>query len=99
MKQTGKRGVSTNVRLAALRDYTGKQAKARLNGVGETGEFRLGSGGRQGGVRTPDEWENLLKNEFASLAQDWHERGVGFKMHNKRVHQGGREGGRGLPFG
>ena len=64
------RGASINVRLAALRDYTGKKAKARLNGVGVTEEFRQGSGGRQGGVRTPDEWKNLLKKELAILAQD-----------------------------
>ena len=90
------REVSTNVRLAALRDYTGKKAKARLNGVGETGEFRLGSAGRQGGVRTPDEWKNLLKKELATLAQEWHDRKVGFKMPKKGFRK--EEGGEGEDY-
>ena len=49
------RGICTNARLAALRDYTNKEITARLNGVGTTKKFKMGKGGRQGGVRTPDE--------------------------------------------
>ena len=63
------REINVNASLAALRDYTDKNATARLDGVGTTPEFRLGTGGRQGGVRTSDEWKNLQTKRFSQICR------------------------------
>ena len=59
------RGLDVHTRLAALRDYTGKTGIAKVEEAGETEEFSQGKGGRQGGVRTPAEFRDLIMHFFA----------------------------------
>ena len=81
MDETNKaRKVNLNARIAALKDYINKAAKAKLNGVGVTEDFEVETGGRQGGVRTPDEWKYMLKRGFTKPSKKWTDEGVGFKM-------------------
>ena len=56
------RGINNNTRLTALKDYTGKTATAKINGIGNTEPYPLGKGGR-----TPDEWKRLIKKGLTKL--------------------------------
>ena len=76
------KGISTNARLAALRDYIDKKGEAKINGMETTEQFDYDSGGMQGGVRTPDEFNDLIKQIFSTMVEEWRTKGLGFKLWN-----------------
>ena len=85
------RGISLDARIAALIDYLDKEGFAKIGGMGETDIFGYGKGGMRGGVRTPDEFRNLVKQLFTPIVKRWNRDKVGFKMPNEGYGEPGTE--------
>ena len=77
------RGIPLEARIAALLDYINKEGFAKINGMDETERFPCEGGARQGGVRTPDEFRELIKQTLSPLLTEWKGKGEGFKMPNQ----------------
>jgi len=73
-----------------IRELSGFKARLVIPTAGATSLFDFESGGKQGGIETPDEWNALLENTLASLARQWRQMGWGAKLDdagNLRVAQ------------
>ena len=70
--------VPVEARLAAMRDYEGKTAQFKIPGAGTSAVFPLEQSGGQGGVRTPDEFNNMMRCILIELIIIWEELGIGY---------------------
>ena len=70
-------GVSTEAQLASLMDCRNKTADMEISGVGKSEQFGLQKGGGQGGVRTPDEFNNMMQYALGTVGT-WQLGLVGF---------------------
>ena len=51
-----------------------------LAGIGTSKSFSYRRGGWQGGVNTPDEFNNVIEHIMEPLVASWHERGYDLKL-------------------
>ena len=70
--------VPIEARIAAMRDYEGKTAQLTIPGAGTSNTFPLKQSGGQGGVRTPDEFNNMMRCILMELVSFWEELGIGY---------------------
>ena len=66
--------------LACMLDYVCKTATFSLPGNHTTSPLPFESGGWQGGVNTPDEFNSLLEYILGPIIQQWKEDGIRFYM-------------------
>ena len=76
------RGVTSLTAGLHLRELTALEAYITLPFVGKTKLFSFNTGGKQGGVETPDEWRILIDYVLEPLVCKWNCNGNSFKWLN-----------------
>ena len=51
-----------------------------ISGAGTSERFDFRTGGKQGGVERPDEWNMFIEFILEPLVKSWHDRKFGFRL-------------------
>lgn len=73
-------GLSANTLRALMREVSNFKASITIPGCGSGPEFDMESGGHQGGIQTPDIWNNLLEVILEPLIKIWDLFGYGYRL-------------------
>jgi len=75
-----RRGLHPRIVLGLLRELTSMQGAISIPGAGTSEKFAFQTGGKQGGVEMPDEWNMLLETVLGETVISWEERKFGFRL-------------------
>ncbi len=76
------RGLHPTISRAAMRELSGMRCSISMLGKEPSERFNMETGGKQGGVETPEVFNAMIEWALDPLAQSWAERGMGFDFEN-----------------
>ena len=74
-----KSGVSNKEAWVIARELAGSQLLLEVPATDRSVKIAMEKGGVQGGVMTPDDWNDLIEDCLETLVEEWDQEGVGFR--------------------
>ena len=71
------RGLSSKEAWVVAREMAGAQLLLEVPATGKSVKVPMEKGGVQGGVMTPDDWNDLVEDTMEEVVEEWEKEGVG----------------------
>ena len=77
--------LDVDTRIAVMKQYYRKQAFLTIPGAGNSDSFPYVRGGWQGGINTPDQFNQVLRRHLEDIILGWETRGLGVTFGGKLI--------------